>query len=87
MIIRGYPVSGSKIVVYKALDQSSIKFTHPFPKRGTKMAHNIDASNAMTIKLESILDELPDMPQFVDNIRRAPKRHFSLSKSETGLAL
>ena len=51
------------------------------------MAHNIDASNAMTIKLESILDELPDMPEFVDDIRRAPKRHFSLSKSDTVLAL
>jgi hypothetical protein len=34
----------------------------------------------MTIKLESILDELPDMPEFVDDIRRAPKRHFSFSK-------
>jgi len=51
------------------------------------MTHNIDTSNAMTIKLESILDDLPDMPEFVDDIRRAPKRHFSLSKGDTVLAL
>jgi len=41
----------------------------------------------MTIKLESIFDELPDIPEFVAGIRRAPKRHFSLSKSDTILAL
>lgn len=41
----------------------------------------------MTIKLESIFDELPDIPEFVDGIRRAPMRHFSLSKSDTILAL
>ena len=44
------------------------------------MTPNIDASNAMTIKLESILDDLPYMPEFVDDIRRTPKRHLSLSK-------
>lgn len=41
----------------------------------------------MTIKLESIFDELPDIPEFIAGIRRAPKRHFSLSKSDTILAL
>jgi len=51
------------------------------------MRHNNNASNAMTIKLESIFDELPDIPEFVAGIRRAPKRHFSLSKSDTILAL
>ena len=51
------------------------------------MTHNIDASNAMTIKLENIFNDLPDMPEFVDDIRRAPKRHFSLSKKDTILAL
>lgn len=51
------------------------------------MNHNIDASNAMTIKLESIFDELPEMPEFVKGIRRAPKRHFSLSRNDTVLAL
>jgi len=44
------------------------------------MTPNIDASNAMTIKLENILDDLPDMPEFVDDIHRASKRPFSLSK-------
>jgi len=51
------------------------------------MRHNINASKAMTIKLESIFDELPDTPEFVKGIRRASKRHFSLSKSDTILAL
>ncbi|MEJ2657083.1 MAG: urocanate hydratase, partial [Desulfobacterales bacterium] len=51
------------------------------------MHHNIDTSNAMSIKLENILDELPDMPEFIGGIRRAPKRHFTLSKSDTVLAL
>ena len=45
------------------------------------------ASQAMTIKLDSIFDDLPQMPEFVEGIRRAPKRHFSLSKEETALAL
>jgi len=54
---------------------------------GKKMNHNIDASNAMTIKLEGIFDELPEMPEFVKGIRRAPKRHFSLSRNDTVLAL
>ncbi|MFO7556860.1 MAG: urocanate hydratase [Desulfobacterales bacterium] len=51
------------------------------------MRHNNNASNAMTIKLENIFDELPDIPEFVAGIRRAPMRHFSLSKSDTILAL
>lgn len=51
------------------------------------MEQNITVSNAMTIKLESIFDKLPEMPEFVKGIRRAPKRHFALSKSDTVLAL
>ena len=51
------------------------------------MHHNINASNAMSIKLDAILDELPEMPEFINGVRRAPKRHFSLSKSDTILAL
>ena len=51
------------------------------------MRHNIDASNAMSIKLDYILDELPEMPEFQSGIRRAPKRHFSLSKNDTILAI
>ncbi|SHH00485.1 urocanate hydratase [Tepidibacter thalassicus] len=48
------------------------------------MISNIDISSAMTIKLDS---ELPEMPEFVEGIRRAPKREFNLTKSETELAL
>ena len=51
------------------------------------MRHNIDISNAMSIKLDNILDELPEMPKFQSGIRRAPKRHFSLSKNDTILAI
>ncbi|MCT4508413.1 MAG: urocanate hydratase [Tepidibacter sp.] len=48
------------------------------------MISNIDISNGMTIKLD---DVLYDMPEFEANIRRAPKREFTLNKAETKLAL
>ncbi|MBW2095791.1 MAG: urocanate hydratase [Deltaproteobacteria bacterium] len=51
------------------------------------MEQNRTVSNALTIQLESIFDELPELPEFIEGIRRAPKRHFSLSKSDTVLAL
>jgi len=51
------------------------------------MIKNKDISESMTIKLEEIFDALPDKPEFVKGIRRAPKRDFSLSQKETGLAL
>ena len=51
------------------------------------MINNIDISDSMTIKLEEIYAELPDMPEFVEGIRRAPKRDFTLSQKETELAL
>lgn len=51
------------------------------------MEQNTMVSNAMSIKLESIFDELPEMPEFVEGVRRAPKRHFSLSRGDTVLAL
>lgn len=51
------------------------------------MINNIDISDSMTIKLEEIYGELPDMPEFVEGIRRAPKRDFTLSQKETELAL
>ncbi|MCP4344111.1 MAG: urocanate hydratase [Desulfobacterales bacterium] len=51
------------------------------------MINNINISKAMTIKLENIFDELPDMPEFVQGIRTAPKRNFTLSRDETELAL
>ncbi|WP_419775174.1 urocanate hydratase [Ignavigranum ruoffiae] len=44
----------------------------------------LDVSQAMTIKLE---DTLPEMPEFVEGIRRAPNRGFRLSKEQTEVAL
>ncbi|WP_282919909.1 urocanate hydratase [Ignavigranum ruoffiae] len=44
----------------------------------------LDVSQAMTIKLE---DTLPEMPEFVEGIRRAPDRGFRLSKEQTEVAL
>ncbi|QTA91953.1 urocanate hydratase [Desulfonema magnum] len=51
------------------------------------MICNTDISKAMTIQLEEIFGNLPQMPDFVKGIRRAPKRNFTLSKDETALAL
>ncbi len=48
---------------------------------------NIDVSNAMTIKLDDIFTELPQMPAFESGIRRAPKRPLHLNKAEIVLAL
>ena len=48
------------------------------------MINNVDISKAMTIKLDN---ELPPMPKFVEGIRRAPKREFTLTKRETEIAL
>ena len=38
----------------------------------------------MTIKLD---EELPEMPEFVPGIRRAPSRGFHLTKEQTKIAL
>ena len=40
-----------------------------------------------SIHLGMIFEQLPDYPRFVENVRRAPKRPFILSESETVLAL
>ena len=48
------------------------------------MFKNHDIAAAMQIKLDS---ELPDMPEFVEGIRRAPSRGFHLSKEQTKVAL
>jgi len=45
---------------------------------------NIDISRAMTIKLDN---ELPEYPKFVEGIRRAPNRGFTLTKEQTEVAL
>jgi urocanate hydratase len=51
------------------------------------MINNINMSAAMKIHLGEIFDDLPEKPEFVKGIRRAPARHFALSQKETGLAL
>ncbi|MDK2879860.1 MAG: urocanate hydratase, partial [Thermoanaerobacteraceae bacterium] len=48
------------------------------------MLSNFDISKAMTVKLD---DDLPEMPDFVEGIRRAPARDFRLSKEQTKIAL
>lgn len=48
------------------------------------MVNNADISGAMTIKLDN---ELPEYPAFVEGIRRAPDRGFSLTKEQTVIAL
>ncbi len=54
------------------------------------MIHNSDISGAMTIQLEEIFNQLPQipqMPEFVKGIRRASTREFTLTQKETELAL
>ncbi|KYH34622.1 urocanate hydratase [Clostridium tepidiprofundi DSM 19306] len=48
------------------------------------MFSNSDIEQSMTIRLD---DELPKMPKFVEGIRRAPDRGFTLSEEEAKLAL
>lgn len=48
------------------------------------MEYNELIKNAMTITLD---DELPEMPGFVEGIRRAPDRGYSLDRKQTEIAL
>ena len=48
------------------------------------MQNNYQIAEAMTIKLGS---ELPEMPEFVEGIRRAPNRGFKLTLAQTQVAL
>lgn len=48
------------------------------------MINNSDISKAMSIKLEG---PLPEMPEFVEGIRRAPDRGFRLTRDQTEVAL
>jgi urocanate hydratase len=48
------------------------------------MTTNTQIKQAMAIRLS---DDLPDMPEFVPGIRRAPDRGFRLTKSQTRTAL
>ena len=51
------------------------------------MVHNTDISKAMKIDLKEIFKELPQPPEFVEGIRRAPARQFNLTQKETELAI
>jgi urocanate hydratase len=51
---------------------------------GQLMLTNFDISQAMTIKLDN---QLPEMPKFVEGIRRAPNRGFRLTPAQTKIAL
>jgi len=51
------------------------------------MSNNIDISTAMDFHLGEIIDHLPELPDFVAGIRRAPARHFNLNQNDTELAL
>ncbi len=51
------------------------------------MINNKSIGDTMKVKLDSIFSELPDKPDFVEGIRRAPKREFKLTQEETELAL
>lgn len=51
------------------------------------MSNNNEISKAMHIHLGEIFKDLPEMPNFVDSIRRAPARHFNLTQNDTELAL
>jgi len=49
------------------------------------MTKNKEISDAMTIKLEDILGQLPEMPEFEKGMRRAPKRSFTLNQKKLNL--
>jgi len=51
------------------------------------MNQNSEISQAMSVRLEDIFSELPEKRSFTAGIRRAPKRKFTLSKSDTELAI
>ncbi len=51
------------------------------------MIDNRQIGAAMTVRLDQVFGDLPAMPTFVDGIRLAPKRRFSLSRRDTELAL
>lgn len=48
------------------------------------MVNNINIKDAMTVRLD---DVLPEMPKFQEGIRRAPNRGFNLTKAQTEIAL
>ena len=51
------------------------------------MFENSVIAKSMNIHLGELFQEMPEMPQFVPGVRRAPARHFGLSQTDTQLAL
>lgn len=51
------------------------------------MIRNKEIAEAMSVHMGEILDELPEPPEFVKEIRRAPARNFTLSRKDTELAV
>lgn len=51
------------------------------------MITNQEIAQAMTIRLDAVVESLPPQPSFAEGIRRAPKRKFTLTREETVLAL
>jgi len=51
------------------------------------MITNADIAKSMTIHLGEIFKDLPQRSEFVTGIRRAPTRNFTLTRTETELAL
>lgn len=48
------------------------------------MNYNEKAKISMDIKLD---DEFPEMPKFLEGIRRAPDRGYTLNEAQTEIAL
>ncbi len=51
------------------------------------MQNRIDMSQAMEFHLGELFKDLPELPDFAPGVRRAPARRFTLSRTETRLAL
>ena len=51
------------------------------------MIDNMDITEAMKIHLGEVFDDLPEPPEFVDGIRRAPARNFNLTRKDAELAM
>ncbi len=51
------------------------------------MIPNTDIQNAMTVRLDSLIDRLPEPPEFAEGIRRAPKRSVTLFTDQKKQAL
>ena len=49
-----------------------------------QLVKSMDISKAMSIKLS---DKLPSYPKFVEEIRRAPSRGYSLNPTQTKISL